>query len=108
MTPVVDVQTLVREVARKLKAQLTDGGDGTLLLETGDCRVSRKLTLGQSAVQYVNNRNRRTFTAFKGPSGHGHALHPRGVAIFSVDSVMAPLALRNEAWTRLAPYLDPC
>lgn len=66
VTPVVDVETLGREVARKLKAQVTDGGDGTLVLDTGDRRVSRKLALGQSAVQYVNNRNRRTFIAFKG------------------------------------------
>jgi len=31
----------------------------------------------------------------------------RGVALLGVDSVMAPLALRNEAWTRLARDLDP-
>jgi hypothetical protein len=66
VTPVVDVETLGREVAHKLKAQVTDGGDGTLVLDTGDRRVSRKLALGHGAVQYVNNRNRRTFTAFKG------------------------------------------
>lgn len=30
----------------------------------------------------------------------------RGVALLGVDSVMAPLALRNEAWTRLARDLD--
>ena len=66
VTPVVDVETLGREVAHKLKAQVTDGGDGTLVLDTGERRVSRKLALGQSAVQYVNDRNRRTFTASKG------------------------------------------
>lgn len=53
--PVVDVETPGREVARKLKAQVADSGDGRL---TGDRRVSRKLALGQNrnAVQYVNNR----------------------------------------------------
>lgn len=66
VTPVVNVETLAREVARKLKAQVKDGGDGTLVLDTGDRRVSRKLALGQGTVQYVNNRNRRTFTAFNG------------------------------------------
>lgn len=30
----------------------------------------------------------------------------RGVALLGVDSVMAPLALRNQAWTRLARDLD--
>lgn len=63
VTPVVDVETLGREVAHKLKAQVRDGGDGTLVLDTGDRRVSRKLALGNGAVQYVNNRNRRAFTA---------------------------------------------
>lgn len=63
VTPVVDVETLRREVAHKLKAQVTDGGDGTLVLDTGDRRVSRKLALGHSPVQYVNNRNRRAFMA---------------------------------------------
>jgi hypothetical protein len=59
--PVVDVEALGREVAHKRKAQVTDGGDGTLVLDTGDRRVSRKLALGQGAVQDVNDRNRRTF-----------------------------------------------
>jgi hypothetical protein len=54
-----------REVALKLKAHVTDSAEGTLVLDTGDRRVSRKLALGQSAVQYVNNRNRRAFTAFR-------------------------------------------
>jgi acrylyl-CoA reductase (NADPH) len=31
----------------------------------------------------------------------------RGVALLGVDSVMAPLALREEAWLRLARDLDP-
>lgn len=65
VTPVVDVETLGREVALKLKAHVTDGAEGTLVLDTGDRRVSRKLALGQSAVQYVNNRNRRSFTALR-------------------------------------------
>lgn len=60
----MDAETLGREVARKLKAQLTDGGDGQLVLDTGGRRVSRKLTLGQGTVQYVNNR--KTVTDFKG------------------------------------------
>ncbi len=64
--PVVDVETLGREVAHKLKAQVAGSGDGTLVLDTGDRRVSRKLALGQGAVQYVNNRNRKTFAAFRG------------------------------------------
>ena len=63
VTPVVDVETLVREVAHKLKAQVADGGDGSVVLDTGDRRLSRKLALGHGAVQYVNNRNRRAFTA---------------------------------------------
>lgn len=65
VTPVVDVETLAREVALKLKAHVTTGARGTLVLDTGDRRVSRKLALGQSAVQYVNNRNRRAFTALR-------------------------------------------
>jgi hypothetical protein len=70
VTPVVDAETLGREVAHKLKAQVIDGGDGTLVLDTGDRRVSRKLVLGHGAVQYVNDRNRRAFTATrKKPSG---------------------------------------
>jgi acrylyl-CoA reductase (NADPH) len=31
----------------------------------------------------------------------------RGVALLGVDSVMAPMALREQAWTRLARDLDP-
>lgn len=63
VTPVVDAETLGREVAHKLKAKVIDGGDGTLVLDTGDRRVSRKLALGHGAVHYVNDRNRRAFTA---------------------------------------------
>lgn len=74
VTPVVDVETLGREVAHKLKARVTDSSEGTLVLDTGDRRVSRKLALGQSAVQYVNNRNRQTFAAFKGKPWHTAAL----------------------------------
>lgn len=62
VTPVVDVETLGREVALKLKAHVSEGAEGTLVLDTGDRRVSRKLALGQNAVRYVNNRNRRAFT----------------------------------------------
>ncbi|WP_084382757.1 hypothetical protein [Curvibacter delicatus] len=63
--PAVDVETLAREVALKLKAQVTTDTKGSLVLDTGDRRVSRKLALGQSTVQYVNNRNRRTFTTLR-------------------------------------------
>ncbi len=63
VTPVVEVETLGREVAYKLKAQVADGGDGTMVLDTGDRRVSRKLALGHGVVQYVNDCNRRAFTA---------------------------------------------
>lgn len=62
VTPVVDVETLGREVALKLKAHVSEGAEGTLVLDTGERRVSRKLALGQNAVRYVNNRNRRAFT----------------------------------------------
>jgi acrylyl-CoA reductase (NADPH) len=31
----------------------------------------------------------------------------RGIALLGVDSVMAPMALREQAWTRLARDLDP-
>ena len=31
----------------------------------------------------------------------------RGVSLLGIDSVMAPLALRQEAWARLARDLDP-
>jgi acrylyl-CoA reductase (NADPH) len=31
----------------------------------------------------------------------------RGVALLGVDSVMAPMARRREAWARLATDLDP-
>ena len=65
--PVVDFETLGREVARKLKAHVTEDSKGTLLLDTGNRRVSRKLTLGQSAVQYVNNRNRNRRALGKKP-----------------------------------------
>jgi hypothetical protein len=66
----VDAETLGREVAHKLKAKVIDGGDGTLVLDTGDRRVSRKLALDHGAVHYVNDRNRRAFTATrKKPSG---------------------------------------
>lgn len=51
VTPVVEAETLGREVAHKLKAKVIDGGDGTLVLDTGDRRVSRKLALGRGAVQ---------------------------------------------------------
>lgn len=45
------------EVAHKLKAKVIDGGDGTQVL-------------GHGAVQYVNDRNRRAFTATRRkPSG---------------------------------------
>lgn len=70
VAPVVDAETLGREVAHKLKAKVIDGGDGTLVLDTGNRRVSRKLALGHGAVHYVNDRNRRAFTATrKKPSG---------------------------------------
>lgn len=63
--PVVDVETLGREVALKLKARVAESAEGMLVLDTGDRRVSRKLALGQRAVKYVNSRNRRAFTAFR-------------------------------------------
>jgi len=31
----------------------------------------------------------------------------RGVALLGIDSVMAPMALREEAWSRLEKDLDP-
>jgi len=31
----------------------------------------------------------------------------RGIALLGVDSVMAPMALREQAWSRLARDLDP-
>jgi acrylyl-CoA reductase (NADPH) len=31
----------------------------------------------------------------------------RGIALLGVDSVMAPMARREEAWSRLARDLDP-
>ncbi|QHI97227.1 hypothetical protein GT347_04075 [Xylophilus rhododendri] len=62
VTPVADVETLGREVAHKLKARVTDSGNGTLVLDTGDRRLSRKLALGPGSVQYVNNRSRRALT----------------------------------------------
>jgi len=58
VTPVVDIETLRCEVARKLNAHETEG---TLPLDTGDRRVTLKLTLDKSSVQYVNNRNSRAF-----------------------------------------------
>lgn len=89
VTPVVDAETLGREVAHKLKAKVIDGGDGTLVLDTGDRRVSRKLALGHGAVHYVNDRNRRAFTATRKKLG-GTAPFPtadvgsyvRGLAAF--------------------------
>lgn len=50
----------------EIAAYFDGSGDGTLVLDTGDRRVSRKLALGQGAVQYVNNRNHKTFAAFRG------------------------------------------
>jgi hypothetical protein len=69
LTPVVDAEKLGREVAHKLKAQVISDEDGTLVLDTGDRRVSRKLALGHGAVQYVNDRNRRAFTATRKKPG---------------------------------------
>lgn len=63
VTPVVDAETLGREVALKLKAQVAEGAERARVLDTGGRRVSRKLTLGQKAVRYVNDRNRRASTA---------------------------------------------
>jgi acrylyl-CoA reductase (NADPH) len=31
----------------------------------------------------------------------------RGIALLGIDSVMAPMALREQAWSRLARDLDP-
>lgn len=58
VTPVVDARTLGHEVARKLKAEVADDSGETLVLNTGERRVSRKLALGESTVQYVNNHMR--------------------------------------------------
>lgn len=65
VTPVVDVDTLGREVALKLNADVVGGAGGPLVLDTGDRRVSRKLAVGQRAVQYVNRRNRSVSPGFR-------------------------------------------
>ena len=41
-----------------------------------------------------------------GSSDQRCALYLRGVALLGVDSVMCPMALRLEAWKRLASDLD--
>ena len=66
VTPVVAHRTLARELALKLDAHVADDADGTWVLDTGDRRVSRKLALGQSAVRYTNNRQRRASTTSRG------------------------------------------
>ena len=42
----------------------------------------------------------------RGSAGHRHALHPARRGAGRVDSVMAPLEIRNQAWQRLAKDLD--
>jgi len=79
VTPLVDAETLAREVAGKLKARVTGAADGALVLDTGGRRVSRKLALGQNAVQYVNDRNRKTFTAFGREPSNKSTLPTTGV-----------------------------
>lgn len=108
--PVVDVETLGREVAHKLKAEVADGGDGTLVLDTGDRRVSRKLAVGHGAVQYVNDRTRRAFTATRRkPSGRAPfpttdvGSYVRGLAAFhGVRYVPTAADQWAETVTRLA------
>lgn len=79
VTPLVDAETLAREVAGKLKARVTGAADGALVLDTGGRRISRKLALGQNAVQYVNDRNRKTFTAFGRDPSNKSTLPTTGV-----------------------------
>lgn len=79
VTPLVDAETLAREVAGKLKARVTGAADGALVLDTGGRRISRKLALGQNAVQYVNDRNRKTFTAFGREPSNKSTLPTTGV-----------------------------
>jgi hypothetical protein len=82
VTPLVDAETLAREVAGKLKARVTGAADGALVLDTGGRRVSRKLALGQNAVQYVNDRNRKTFTAFGREPSNKSTLPTTGVGSY--------------------------
>ena len=110
VTPLVDDETLGREVAHKLRAKVADGGDGTLVLDTGDRRVSRKLALGRGAVQYVNDRNRRAFTPTRAkPSStatlptSGVGDHVRWLAVFhGVRYVPTAADQWAETVTRLA------
>lgn len=70
--PLVDFETLAQEAAAKLKMNLgpkNQDADGTMtslkwpctsfLLDTGHRRVSRKLSLGDRTVVYVNDRTRK-------------------------------------------------
>lgn len=65
--PSADMKTLVRETAQKLRlaegesviAPLTQGESaGSIVLDTGHRRVSRKLSLGDQSLTYVNDRTR--------------------------------------------------
>lgn len=70
--PLADFETLAQEAAAKLKMHLgpkNQDADGTMtslkwprssfLLDTGHRRVSRKLSLGDRTVVYVNDRTRK-------------------------------------------------
>lgn len=91
--PLADFETLAQETASKLKMGLAtknQSADGAMkglkfprtsyLLDTGRRRVSRKLSLGDRTVAYVNDRTRKQSD---GPPTKGRAALPTtGVAQF--------------------------
>lgn len=91
VVPVVDSQTLGREVARKLHAHVAEGGDGTVVLDTGDRRLSRKLSLGEQPVHYVNNRSRRST-----PPVEGQPAEPGAWPTTDVATYVRALARRHQ------------
>lgn len=91
VVPMVDSQTLGREVARKLHAQVAEAGDGTVVLDTGDRRLSRKLSLGEQPVHYVNSRSRRSTQPVRAQSAEPGAWPTTDVA-----SYVRALATRHQ------------
>ncbi len=90
VVPVVDSQTLGHEVARKLNAQVTDAADGTVVLDTGERRMSRKLSLGEQPVRYINNRSRGGAQPLQ-----GHPAEPAAWPTANVETYVRSLARRH-------------
>lgn len=122
--PIADFETLVSETSKKLSGawrlqpnqpqEAKSDTQSTLIVDTGNRRVSRKLSIGNRAVAYVNDRVRSETAPRKietGTSGRRHMSLPVvGIARFvrdlarRYDVVYAPTAMDRwaETVTRLA------